>query len=69
MRQLSREPNPDVDEIVRRYSADEIEFIDFEGDYPFINIVSNNTTKDFIDIVNQIPFIITEECKQYGYSN
>ena len=69
MRQLSREPDPNVDEIVRRYSADEIEFINFKDDYPSINTVSNNTTKDFIDIVNQIPFIIAEECKQYGYSN
>jgi guanylate kinase len=30
LRQLNREENPDVDEIVRRYRADQIDFADFE---------------------------------------
>lgn len=32
LRQLNREENPDVDEIIRRYRADQIDFADIEAD-------------------------------------
>ena len=33
LRQLNRENNPNVDEIIRRYSADEIDFADLDFEY------------------------------------
>lgn len=42
LRQLNREGNPDVDEIIRRYSADEIDFADLDFEY----IPLQNETKE-----------------------
>ena len=33
LRQLNREENPNVDEIIRRYGTDKADFIDFDFDY------------------------------------
>lgn len=43
LRQLYREDNPNVDEIVRRYSADKTDFSDLEFEYTEIN---NNELED-----------------------
>lgn len=51
MRQLSRESNPNVSEIVRRYSADEHDFQDIN----FENIpLTNNTMEQFSAAVETI---------------
>jgi guanylate kinase len=43
LRQLHREDNPNVDEIVRRYSTDKTDFSDLEFEYTEIN---NNELED-----------------------
>jgi hypothetical protein len=43
LRQLYREDNPNVDEIVRRYSTDKVDFSDLEFEYTEIN---NNEFED-----------------------
>jgi hypothetical protein len=43
LRQLYREDNPKVDEIVRRYSTDKVDFSDLEFEYTEIN---NNEFED-----------------------
>lgn len=43
LRQLYREDNPNVDEIVRRYSTDKVDFSDLEFEYTEIN---NNELED-----------------------
>lgn len=42
LRQLNREENPDVDEIIRRYKADNRDFDHIEQDFENISIVSND---------------------------
>lgn len=44
IRQLNREENPDVDEIIRRYKADFEDFYDLDFDY---QVLPNNTAEDF----------------------
>ena len=43
IRQLSREDNPDIDEIFRRFKADRIDFCDIEEICPDIIYLPNNT--------------------------
>lgn len=43
LRQLNREENPDVDEIVRRYKADLMDFEDLDFHY---NAIPNNDTRE-----------------------
>lgn len=50
-RQLSREENPDVKEIVRRFNADEEDFADIDFDY---TEVVNETFDDFYTNAEQI---------------
>lgn len=47
LRQLMREENPDCDEIVRRYSADKIDFEDILS-YPVVSL-KNETMADLFD--------------------
>ena len=48
IRQLNREEDPDVSEIVRRYTTDKNDFENFEGnkDIPYI-VLKNDTQEDF----------------------
>ena len=47
IRQLNREENPDIDEIIRRYKADKEDFSDLDfGEYTPIIYLSNNTAAD-----------------------
>ena len=52
IRQLNREENPNVDEIIRRYSADEIQFQKMNNIE--CNIMINETFDDYMNIVNSI---------------
>lgn len=52
IRQLNREENPNVDEIIRRYSADEIQFQKMNNIK--CNIMVNETFDDYMNIVNSI---------------
>ena len=52
IRQLNREENPNVDEIIRRYSADEIQFQKMNNIE--CNIMINETFGDYMNIVNSI---------------
>lgn len=49
-RQLNREEHPDVEEIIRRYGADNIDFADYKDLNPF----QNNTPQDLVEIVMHI---------------
>lgn len=51
IRQLNREKNPNVEEIIRRYSTDKIDFMDLGFSYE--NLI-NETPSDFFDAVNRI---------------
>lgn len=51
LRQLNREDNPNVDEIVRRYTADEKDFYDLDFEYTEIN---NESLSDFESATQQI---------------
>lgn len=53
LRQLNREGSPDVDEIIRRYSADEIDFADLDFEY----IPLQNETKE--DLQSNIKTILS----------
>ena len=50
-RQLDRENNPNVKEIIRRFNADEEDFSDIDFDYIEIN---NNTLEDFHNVAKEI---------------
>ena len=52
IRQLNREENPNVDESIRRYSADEIQFQKMNNIK--CNIMVNETFDDYMNIVNSI---------------
>ena len=58
LRQLNRENNPDVAEIVRRYQADERDFIDIEC-MPFLFPIDNDN-RDIQDVVKEIEFFIQD---------
>lgn len=60
IRQLNREENPDVDEIIRRYSADEIQFQKMNNIE--CNIMVNETFDDYTNIVNSI----SQKVKQWA---
>lgn len=53
MRQLTRETNPDVKEIIRRYSADETDFDDLT-DLPPLYIIENDGDITIQDIVDEL---------------
>lgn len=59
IRQLNRETDPDVDEIIRRYTTDKIDFATLDFDY---NILPNNTKLDYWDsIILQIERMIKDK--------
>lgn len=60
IRQLNREENPDVDEIIRRYDADEIQFQKMNNIK--CNIMVNETFGDYTAIVDSI----CEKVRQYA---
>lgn len=45
LRQLNREDCPDVNEIVRRYSADRIDFAEVEDDFDYVTAWNGNGTE------------------------
>lgn len=52
LRQLNRENDPDVGEIIRRFSADEEDFFDLDNDPNFpITVISNDKDKSILDVV------------------
>jgi guanylate kinase len=52
LRQLNRENDPNVGEIIRRFSADEEDFYDLDNDPNFpITIISNDKDKAILDVV------------------
>ena len=51
LRQLNRENNPNVDEIIRRFGADKSDFVDLEFEYIE---VKNETKEDFELAIEQI---------------
>ena len=55
-RQLNREQYPDIDEIIRRYGADNIDF----ADYRSFNAFKNNTPQDLVKIVTHILRLVDE---------
>ena len=63
LRQLNRETNPDVSEIVRRYSADEEDFIDVEYMPGILSI--DNDNRDIQDVVSEIEQNIRDMVKLY----
>ena len=60
IRQLNREENPDVDEIIRRYTTDEIQFQLMDNIK--CNIITNETLEDYNNIVN----LLTQKVKQWA---
>lgn len=56
LRQLNREENPDVHEIIRRFNADEEDFYDIDNDpsYPVIHVDNgkNSSLQDIVDGIN-----------------
>ena len=54
LRQLNREENPDVHEIIRRFSADEDDFYDIEQDYESLVTIWNDGNSDIQYVVNEI---------------
>ena len=63
LRQLNRETNPNVSEIVRRYSADEEDFIDVEYMPGILSI--DNDNRDIQDVVSEIEHNIRDMVKLY----
>lgn len=49
IRQLQREKDPNIQEIIRRYNADLLDFSDLEFSY---NVIYNETQEDFIEAVS-----------------
>lgn len=51
MRQLKREQNPNIEEIIRRYRADKVDFLDLDFDYVEL---TNETPQEFFVAVDRI---------------
>lgn len=49
LRQLQREQEPDVEEIIRRYKTDQLDFLDCDFEYIALR---NETTEDLTDIIS-----------------
>ena len=58
IRQLSREENPNVDEIIRRFGTDRSDFFEAENnpDFPTATKFKNNTRWEFSNTIRQIVF-------------
>lgn len=60
LRQLNREDNPDVEEIIRRYGADEADFQALGIDYEYLTLDNNSSDKTQLDVVCEKLFEITQ---------
>ena len=58
IRQLSREENPNVDEIIRRFGTDRADFLEAESnpDFPTATKFNNNTRWEFSNTIHQIAY-------------
>ena len=54
LRQLKREDNPDVEEIIRRYGTDKKDFMGIEDDFEDVIVLENNKPADFSICVSKI---------------
>lgn len=54
LRQLNREEDPDINEIIRRYKADAEDFANMAEELPPMYVVENETMDDLQDIVSEI---------------
>lgn len=54
LRQLNRESEPDVDEIIRRYRADQLDFARIGLVFPEMHILYNNTISDYATCIEVI---------------
>ena len=66
MRQLKREQDPDIDEIIRRYQADEADFMELDFDYITVHNADTKTNikqiiKDIEDYAWQVKNAIGQE--------
>lgn len=62
MRQLNREENPDVDEIIRRYTTDKLDFIEFdEGKAHHVTTLENNVPEQLDNCRFVIQCLVSEE--------
>lgn len=62
MRQLNREENPDVDEIIRRYSVDKLDFIEFdEGKVHHVITLENSAPEQLDHCRFIIQCLVSEE--------
>lgn len=62
MRQLTREENPDVNEIVRRFYTDNTDFKDVLN-FPHLTIMKNETLEDFQSAISKICYTISNLAK------
>jgi guanylate kinase len=60
LRQLNREDNPDVEEIIRRYGADEADFQALGIGYKYLTLDNNSSDKTQLDVVCEKLFEITQ---------
>lgn len=60
LRQLNREDNPDVEEIIRRYGADEADFQALGIGYEYLALDNNSSDKTQLDVVCEKLFEITQ---------
>lgn len=56
LRQLNREENPDINEIIRRYQADKQDFENFRRNFPHCNYFVNNTQEDLNSILQTVAY-------------
>ena len=64
LRQLNREQNPDVHEIVRRFGTDEEDFDDFHREVVDNRYTIMNNTNETITVVNNLILCIQEHFKE-----
>lgn len=58
IRQLNRENNPDIDEIIRRYKTDKEDFSDLEDIHYFITLVNEHDIQDIVPaILMQVQYL------------
>ncbi len=62
LRQLNREQNPNVKEIIRRYNTDEADFFELDrGNLPLVYCLNNDTKNQFNHLISLIPELVYEE--------
>ncbi len=63
LRQLNREKEPDVNEIIRRFKADEMDFSDIDFDY----VKLNNNDKDDLEVNTNAVLAFVQQLKDELY--